>query len=179
MSRTVVRLLAESLRSRNLCIAASALGLLVALHGTKARAGVYTDDLSRCLVKSSDSNDRVMLVQWMFTAFALHPAVQPLASITAEQRSSATKKVATLFVRLLTENCRKEAVDAMKYEGEAAIDTSFQVLGGVASRDLMTDPQVSKGMGALGDDLSNEEKLKALLKDAGITEKPSTPPSTK
>ncbi len=136
-----------------------------------AQAGVYTDDLSKCLVKATSTNDRVVLVRWMFAMLALHPAVQPLASVAPDQRDSATKIAAGLFARLLTADCRKESVNALKYEGTAAIGASFQVLGQVASRDLMTDPNVSTGMHQLGADLDNDQKLKDLLKDAGIAPK--------
>jgi hypothetical protein len=65
-----------------------ALILLAGLPGPVAQAGVYTDDLSQCLVKSSNGADRLVLVQWIFSALSLHPAVQPLASVTSEQRDA-------------------------------------------------------------------------------------------
>jgi len=145
--------------------------MLFGMCSLSAKAGVYTDDLSKCLVKSTSTNDRVLLVRWMFAMLALHPAVQPLSSVTAAQRDDASKTAAGLFARLLTADCRKEAVNALKYEGVAAIGASFQVLGQVASRDLMTDPNVSKGMHQLGTDLDGDQKLKDLLKDAGVAAK--------
>lgn len=145
--------------------------ILLGLCSLSAQAGVYTDDLSKCLVKSTSTTDRVVLVRWMFAMLALHPAVQPLASVSAEQREGASKTAAGLFARLLTADCRNESVSALKYEGVAAIGSSFQVLGQVASRDLMTDPNVAKGMHQLGTDLDSDQKLKDLLKDAGIAGK--------
>ena len=141
---------------------------LLALCSVGAKAGVYTDDLSKCLVKSTSTNDRVQLVRWMFAMLSLHPAVKSFVSVPDQQRDAATKAAAGLFTRLLTADCRKEAVNALKYEGAAAIGASFQVLGQVASRDLMTDPNVSKGMQQLGADIDSDQKLKDLLKDAGV-----------
>jgi hypothetical protein len=130
-------------------LAVVALILLTGLHGPVAQAAVHTDDLSKCLVKSSNDADRLVLVQWIFSGLSLHPAVQPLVSITTEQRNAFNEKVAALLSRLLVEDCRKEAIDALKYEGSAALDASFQVLGQVASRDLMTEPHVAKGLSGL------------------------------
>jgi hypothetical protein len=64
----------------------------------------------------------------------------------------------------------------LKYEGSAALDASFQVLGQVVSRDLMTEPHVAKGLlSGLPAYLANDEKLKFLLDAAGIPEpKPPT-----
>lgn len=143
--------------------------LLMAPNMATAQAGVYSDDLGKCLVKSTDDNDRVLLVQWVFSIFSLNPAVGSLAAVTTAQRDSLNKKAETIFSRLLTGNCRKETIDALKYEGDTAIAASFQVLGQVASRDLMTDPHVAVGMKQFGHYFSGDQKLKALLKDAGIS----------
>jgi hypothetical protein len=145
--------------------------MLAGLCSVGAQAGVYTDDLSKCLVKSTNTNDRVVLVQWMFAMLTLHPAVRSFVSVPDAQRDTATKTAAALFGRLLTADCRKESVNALKYEGVSAIGASFQVLGQVASRDLMTDPNVAKGMKQLGTDLDSDQKLKDLLKDAGVAGK--------
>ena len=41
---------------------------LVALTTSTAWAGVYTDDLSKCLVDGTTTDDRTALVKWIFTA---------------------------------------------------------------------------------------------------------------
>jgi hypothetical protein len=158
-------------------VAVVALILLTGLHGPVAQAGVHTDDLSKCLVKSSNDADRSVLVQWIFSGLSLHPAVQPLISITTEQRDAFNEKVAALLSRLLVEDCRKEAIDALKHEGSAAFDASFQVLGQVGSRDLMTEPHVAKGLSGLATYLASDERLKSLLDAAGIPE-PNPPTET-
>jgi hypothetical protein len=61
---------------------------------TAAQAGPYTDDLSRCLIKSTSPDDQVVFMQWMFSAMSLHPAVSGLTSITADQRMAFSKKAA-------------------------------------------------------------------------------------
>jgi hypothetical protein len=158
MNRTFVRIFS---------VAVIATGLM----GQNASAGVFADELTKCLVKSSSTDDRVLLVQWMFAALSLHPAVQPMVQIKADQRDAATKKAGGIFSRLLAENCRKESVAALKNEGNSAIGAAFGVLGQVASRDLMSNPNVEKGMGDLGTQLEGDPKLAALLKEAGPIKK--------
>jgi hypothetical protein len=171
MNRTFVRTLATK---RNLPGSRAARALLVGaaviaagLPAQPAAAGVFADELSKCLVRSSSTDDRVLLVQWMFAALSLHPAVQPMVSVKPEQRDVSTKKAGAIFARLLAENCRKESVAALKNEGNAAIGVAFGVLGQVASRDLMSNPNVEKGMGDLGGQLEGDPRLAALLKEAG------------
>lgn len=175
MSRTAARTLGsfqDRARPprRSLLVALAAL-LLFGLCSPGAQAGVYTDDLSKCLVRSTNTNDRVVLVRWIFATLALHPAVRSFVSVPDQQRDTATKAVAELFTRLLTANCRNESVNALRYEGVAAIRASFQVLGQVAVHELMTDPNVAKAMHQLGADIDSNPRLKDLLKDAGIATK--------
>lgn len=149
-------------------VLAAALGVLAAVGSSGARAGVYSDDLGKCLVQSSSSADHAVLVRWMFAALSLNPVVQPMSTVTSQQRDETDKKVEVLFSRLLTRDCHTQAVNALKYEGTSAVEESFRLLGGVAARDLMTEPHVEKGMGALGVLFAADEKFRALLTEAGI-----------
>ena len=135
-------------------------GLLLTLSGSVALAGVYADDLSKCLVSSTASKDKTGLVRWIFATAALHPDVASIASVSSNQREEMTRTVGALFERLLTVSCRAQYRDATKYEGDQALNVSFQVLGQVAMRDLMGHAAVAKGMGEL-DAFVDKEKLKA------------------
>ena len=42
-----------------------------------------------------------------------------------------------------------QAQQAVKYEGAAAVQTGFQMLGQVAARELFADPGVTRGLGEL------------------------------
>ncbi len=144
--------------------------LLVAT--SPARAGVYTDDLSKCLVKSTSAGDQKALVFWIFMAMARHPDVKAYANITEPRRDEGDKTVAGIFQRLLTADCRPEAVAALKYEGTGALEPAFSVLGQVAMRGLMSEPGVEKGMTGVGAYV-DETKFEALFKDAGLSPAPS------
>ena len=62
------------------------------LASALALAGPYSDEMAKCLVKSSSDADKNMLVKWMFAAAALHPAVQSIASVSDAERSSSTRR---------------------------------------------------------------------------------------
>lgn len=144
--------------TRSVVIAAS-LMLSPALH-----AGMYTDDLARCLVSSTTADDKVSLVVWMFSAASLHPAVSSIATVTKQQLDVSNKKTAELFVKLISETCKEQAQKAVKYEGQVAIQASFQVLGQVAAAELFSNPQVTASMAEL-DKYVDKAKLEQTFKE--------------
>lgn len=151
------------------------LALTLGLYSPFANAGVYADDLSKCLVKSASTDDQLLMVQWIFSGFSLHPAVQPLVSITPAQRASFDQGIAALFQRLLVNDCRSETIDALKYEGPSSMEVGFKTLGEVAGRSLTTDPRVSQAMqGFLA--YVDKDKMGELMKAAGIPER--NPPAS-
>jgi len=62
---------------------------------------------------------------------------------------------------LLTESCKKKTQDALKFEGGSAIETSFNLLGQVAGRELFSDPRVGANIAGLTKYLDGK-KLKDL-----------------
>jgi hypothetical protein len=136
-----------------------------------ANAGVYSDDMSKCLVKSTSADDQLVFIQWVFSAMALHPGVKSMANISDEQRRELTAKTGALMIRLMTRDCRAETIAALKYEGGAAMEQSFALFGQAAMRGLMGDPQVAQGMGDIGS-FGKDPAMIALFKEAGMpTEK--------
>ena len=148
--------------------AATALAACACALGSPALAGVYTDDLSKCIVAKASAKDQQDLVFWVFTAIAQHPTIKAYTTLTDAQRDAAGRTAGLLMQRLLTEDCHKEAVTALKYEGISALESSFSLLGQVAMRGLFSDPQVDKNMASLGGAL-DEAKFNALFKEAGIS----------
>ncbi len=132
-----------------------------------AEAGIYADDLAKCLVKSSSADDHLIMIRWMFSAVTQHPALQSMSTITAAQHDTYNKNMATVTERLLLSDCRKESVAGLKYEGASAITAGFQVLGQVAARDTFGNPQVAQSLSGLSNSF-NKAKLSALYKEAGV-----------
>jgi hypothetical protein len=147
--------------------AAAALALALAAPAAGAHAAVYTDDLAKCIVNSSTPADQTKLVVWLFSAISVHPAVKAYANFTPAQREAIAQDAAGLMQRLLTSDCRAQTVAALKYEGLDSIGPAFGVLGQVAMRGLMTDPQVAAGLQGLGDRM-DAAKLRAVGKEAGL-----------
>jgi len=128
-------------------------------------AGPYTDELSKCLVKSTTDADKTLLVQWMFAMATLHPAVKSMSAMSAAQRTKISRDTAGVMEHLLTVSCRPEALQALKYEGNGAIEASFNVLGQVAARELFANPQVAVGVSELGKFVDEDKLKKALQAD--------------
>ena len=95
-----------------------------------------------------------------------------MSTITSQQRDAFGVKFADIVQRLLTKDCRPEAVAAIKYEGSGTIEASFTVLGNVAGRGLMNEPHVNAGMSAFATHL-DKSQFTALGKEAGIPDDPT------
>ena len=146
---------------RNRLLAMGSMLAAMLCHAS-AIAGVYSDDLAKCFVRSTTTGDRNGLVRWMFTSAASHPAVNSIVTVSDAQRRESDKSMARLSERLLFDACKKETEQAVKYEGQLALQSGFQTLGQVAGRELFSDPSVSKAMGNLNSYL-NREKMESLL----------------
>ena len=123
--------------------------LLIVIASFQTRsiyAGIYSDELTKCIVESSSTEDVETFARWMFATISLHPAVEPLASVTNKQRDEANKQCADLFTRLISVSCVEQAKKALKYEGQAGFESSFNVLGQMAMRELLMNPKVNAGM---------------------------------
>jgi hypothetical protein len=131
--------------------------------GSPGHAGIYTDDLSRCLVDKTTTEDKTAFVQWIFVAMSQHPSVASMTKITAADVTHHNQVAGALVMKLLTETCVEHFKKAMKYEGAMALQTSFSVLGQAAAGELFAHPDVLKVMSGL-DQYLDGEKLRALSK---------------
>ena len=122
---------------------------LITLPSAAVHAGPYADELSKCLVESTSQRDRTELVRWFFASASLHPDVRPMTSVTEEDLDVANKTIAALMVSLLTERCRAETEQALKYEGQSTIEVAFSVLGQVAGKELFSSPEVAEALSGL------------------------------
>jgi hypothetical protein len=127
-----------------------------------ARAGPYSDDLSKCLVSSTTAADKSLMVKWIFSAIALNQEVAPYVVMPEAARNQLNRDTAALYMRLLTETCATQTRDAFKYEGQAAIGQAFNLLGQAASTEMFRDPRVAGGVTDLMEHF-DEDKLNAIL----------------
>ncbi|BAV33642.1 hypothetical protein SCL_1331 [Sulfuricaulis limicola] len=142
---------------------------LALLASPSVFAGPYSDEMAKCLVTSTSEADKNFLVKWIFAAASLHPAVKSISSISDSQRNELNVKIAKLFERLLTESCKAQTQQAVKYEGPGTIEAAFQVLGQVAGRGLFSDPGVAGYVAQLGKHV-DPKKMESVL---GVPKKPN------
>ena len=88
--------------------------ILLGCVSASAHGGVFTDDLSRCLVAKTSDADRTTLMRWMFAAMSMSPAISDLAQVNQAKLDLINKKAADLYSRLLLVDCRHETVAALR-----------------------------------------------------------------
>jgi hypothetical protein len=142
--------------------------MILTCAGSAAQAGLYTDDMSRCLVEATSREDKATLVRWIFIALSQNPAISSLSKVTGADIDKANEAVGALFMKLLTDSCADKTKKAISYEGEAAIQTSFAVLGQVAAAELFSDPKARAVMAGL-DKYADKKKLDALKSNSPVT----------
>lgn len=144
-------------------------GLVLFAGAPPAQAGVFADDLSRCVVSKASPADFDVIIRWVFSAMATNPSIKSLTTLTDADRERMDEQFAALTDRLLLSDCRTQLSTAMKAEGNSVIEKSFQMLGGAAMNALMGSPQAQAAVGAFAAKLS-EEKWEAFRKEAGLPE---------
>ena len=145
-----------------------AAGVLCAgLSPSSAAAGIFTDDFSRCLVRSATPEDRQALLRWLFLAAAANPALDGLVEVSETNRDVFNRAAASVFNRLLLDACRADAVAAIRNEGVGAVEAGFRTLGELAGREMMNTPQGRAHMAEL-DRFLDTNGMEALGTEAGI-----------
>jgi hypothetical protein len=137
-----------------------------ALLASAASADVYAEDLGKCMVKATSDADNITVIQWIYDAISLNPAIKSGGGISAAQKVADDKGMAALFDRLLFKDCRAESILAIKNEGAQGFYTSFELLGKTAMVKLTSDPKVSAGIGDFGKYIDKAE-MRATFKEAG------------
>jgi hypothetical protein len=81
--------------------------------------------------------------------------------VTDEQRTEMSKSVASIFERVLTQDCRSQFRDAKKNEGENMLSMSFGTLVQVAMGNLIDNPAVSRALGGIYKELNKQKFAEA------------------
>ena len=101
-------------------------------------------DLQSCVVSAAGADDQRTLVQWMFSAIALHPDLSDMAQVSDERRAEAERAMGELMVRLLTVDCADQARRAFRDgSAEGAFGEAFGRVGELAGEGLFNDPRVA------------------------------------
>jgi len=136
---------------------------LISMTAT-AWAGPFTDEMSKCLVRSTSEADKTLLIKWIFAAMSTHPDVKSLSAVIPEKGEQLNRETAKLVMRLLTVSCKNETRQAVEFEGEDTFKASFSILGQVAMQGLMVNAEVSNYFSGFEKHLDAQELQHALGK---------------
>ena len=143
-----------------LFLAASALCTQAATAATPE-----TEAFGKCLIGKTTGDDRLMLARWITFAFASHPVVQDAVTVDASKLAETDQQMADLVMALLTERCNAEARTAVAAEGSPAVamEKAFEMLGMVASQEIMLDPKVATQVNAFAGHIDEAALISALI----------------
>lgn len=119
------------------------LAVLMVLVAAQSYAGPFTDEMSKCLVRSTSEADKALLIKWIFAAMSNHPDLRSLSKISKQQGDLLNRQASDLVTKLVTNRCKSESKQALEFEGEETFKASFSVLGQVAMQGLMANNDVT------------------------------------
>lgn len=114
-----------------------------------ALAQTHSAQLSQCIVQNTTEKDRLAFIQWLAIAMLAHPDLKSFSSITPQQGQVFDEKTAAIFERILTQDCKEEFVNTMKFEGIVAMQRGFETFGAIAMEELMSNPAVAERFSAI------------------------------
>ncbi len=129
-------------------------------------------DLSDCIRRSTSAKDKEALIRWTFLATAEHPAVKKIYPISPSTREAAHTETAKLLARILGRDCQSQTREVVESGGKSALQSGFDTLGKISTRELFSHPAVSGELQELKE-YFNEETTKKTLKIRKIKEPPS------
>lgn len=144
---------------------AAAVALAVSLAPAPAAANPVVEASQACFADNTTGKDRKLLGKWIFLALAGHPEIANYSSASPEDHEQASRELAALFMRLVTEDCATEMKDLATIGGSEAMKLPFQHLGQIAMQELMTHQSVSANISGFEKYL-DEAKLNAVFAPA-------------
>jgi hypothetical protein len=111
-----------------------------------------TEAFGQCLIGQTTGDDRLLLARWMTFAFSTHFIVEDAVTVDAGKLADTDRKMADLVTSLLSDRCNAEVKAAVVAEGNAAMamEKAFEMLGMVASQEVLMEPKVQERINAFG-----------------------------
>ena len=106
-------------------------------------AGPATDSLASCLADNTTGKERKDLARWVYAGMSIHPEIQELSNVTNVNREDLDKSIATMFTKLITENCPAQAKLAVDQDGLTGFQTALGTIGQLAMQELLSNPDVN------------------------------------
>lgn len=108
-----------------------------------ANAGPTVDQLSNCLERSTTTADKTTVMQWTFVALSAHPDLKAYSNVSAQQKESLDKNLASVLQRILVEQCSAQTKAVIQAEGLEAVGNSFQGLGRSTGEEILKNPEIN------------------------------------
>jgi hypothetical protein len=138
--------------------------LFLGLLPGRAYADDYADTLSKCLVTSTTSDERVAMMKWFFAAMSLNPSVGSLINLSADQWQKISDDAGKVFADLIATRCREQSLNVLRYD-RTEFAKSFRALGTLAGESLMTDPRVRAAIAAVGLSLVKDPRFISMASE--------------
>ncbi|HLK26747.1 MAG TPA: hypothetical protein VKT30_18990 [Caulobacteraceae bacterium] len=145
-------------------IAAPAFAVAVAA-ATSAFAGPASEALGKCVADSSSRADRMLFVRWFVAALSADPDVRSGAPAAPEVRERLTRETADIVQRLVTTDCREQAVAALREDGLSAVASASETFGRSMAAELVSNPAVARAVYQLAAQM-DQSQLETLLEDS-------------
>ena len=138
------------MKNCSLYSAISCVALLIAVPSSAQVAGREANpaalELGQCLVGQTTGNDRLLMARWIGISLSSSPQLADSVTVDADEKLSVDKGMAALYVRLLTRDCVEQVGPLVVAGDQRAIETGFGMLGEIAMRELMSNPQAQAAM---------------------------------
>lgn len=151
-------------------IALAATAFLSLALASPASAGVFQDDLSRCLISKASAADRTIMARWMFSAVSSGSALKGMSTLTDADRLAHNQAMGKVFSRLLVQDCRAQLMAALKNEGPTTIPGASEALGQAVGTMLFSSPEAVEELNSFANFL-DVEGLGKVAEQAGLTVK--------
>lgn len=130
----------------NIAIRIATATILIVASMAPAMASPAAEAVSLCLTDSTTGKDRKDLARWIFLAMAEHPEIREFAKVPTAAGDESARAVASLFTRLIVDNCPKQIEQLVQADGPESLSAAFGFLGKVAFQELVTNEQVSRSI---------------------------------
>lgn len=114
-----------------------------------ANAGPTVDQLSNCLERSTTTADKTTVMQWTFVALSAHPDLKAYSNVSAQQKESLDKNLASVLQRILVEQCSAQTKAVIQADGIQAVGESFQQLGQITGEEIVKNTEVKQQLNGL------------------------------
>ncbi len=113
---------------------------------TNVQSGQAAQQLGVCLTDSVTGKELKNIAKWIFLVMSVHPDMSMYAQVPDDSRNQTEQFVASVYTRLMAEDCPQETKAAWQAGGYVAIEVAFNLLGQAAGQELMLNGDVNAAL---------------------------------